>query len=65
MPKVFLERVDPNSSTIVYIKEITNDWDSNHLLQCGWYLDYPKLKILFKEMSLHEQLDLGFHDGRT
>lgn len=60
MPKVFLERVDPNSSTIMYIKEITNDWDAHHLLQCGWYLDCPKLNISFKEMPFHEQLDLGF-----
>ncbi len=55
-----MERVDSNSSIIMYIKKITNGWDSHHLLQCGWYLDCPKLNISFKEKSLHEQLDLGF-----
>ncbi len=31
MPKVFLESANPIFFTIMYTKDITNDWDSHHL----------------------------------
>jgi hypothetical protein len=53
-PKVFLKSVNPIFFTIMYIKDITNYWDSHHLSKYGWYFDCLKSKIPFKEIFLHE-----------
>jgi hypothetical protein len=53
MPQLYIKRVDPMSSSTMYMSLMAIDWRLEHLEQCGWYLDCPKikpppLKLLFK-----------------
>ncbi len=43
----------------MFHKELLNDWLSLHLLDCGWYLDYPKDYTPALEIALRERIELG------
>lgn len=62
---LFRKGIYPHSLTIIYIKDIVNDWDSHHLLQCGWHLDCPKLKDSIWREAFSGTIQSRFHVGRS
>ncbi len=53
MPWLYIKRVDPMSSSTMYMSLMAVDWRLEQLEQCKWYLDCPKIKtppliLLFK-----------------
>jgi hypothetical protein len=48
IPKLLAIWRDSKIDSTMYKKDMLRDWSSPHLLDCGWYLDYPKENILSK-----------------
>jgi hypothetical protein len=54
---------DPKTNITMYKKDILKDWSSPHLLDYGWYLDYPKENILPSKFKIRKKYELEFLQG--
>jgi hypothetical protein len=54
---------NPKTNNIMYKKYMLRDWTSPHLLDCGWYLDYPKENTPPSEFEIHEKHEPIFLQG--
>jgi hypothetical protein len=55
--------VIPKVDGSMFRKELLKDWSSSHLLDCDWYLDYPKDCISSSEIALYKKIDPRFQYG--
>jgi hypothetical protein len=44
----------------MFHKNLPKDWLSAHLLDYGWYLDYPKDYIPLSKITFHMRIEHGF-----
>jgi hypothetical protein len=54
---------DPKTNNIMYRKDMLRDWSSPHLLDCGWYLDYPNENTLSLEFGIRDKHEPRFLQG--
>jgi hypothetical protein len=55
LPPFFGIWCDPKANNTMYHKEFFKDWSSLHLIDYGWYLDYPKENTPASKFSLREK----------
>jgi hypothetical protein len=46
----------------MFRKEFLKDLNSLHLVNYGWYFDYPKENILASKFSLRDKIEPGFQE---
>jgi hypothetical protein len=53
---------DTKLDNTMYKRKFIHEWNSFHLKECEWYLDYPKDNILAFDAPITEKTNFGFMD---
>jgi hypothetical protein len=60
LPHLLVIWCDPKANNFIIRKNILKDWLSSYLLDCKWYLDYPKDCITTSKVAFHKKIEPKF-----